>query len=245
MSFEKISFKLEDLLSKINNEIPLSSLTSPLYENIKKIPNKNNEEKIKIKETTSGEESVSIFYTQGNETIFISIFGPKEMRIREKANGQYAKLEIYSKFSMEIPQILYEKINKKIKKFAKDVILRTSYPKCQISININIFNTSTDIDDYNIITLICNGIMSALCLSGINIKMLCLGKSFNKNNDKYMIFLEINDEKNNENDIIYEFESDNELDIDTFENIVKESKKDLNYMNKNLKNYIYKKILNN
>ena len=101
MSSDKISFKLENLLSQIRNEIPLISLTLPWYEKNKKSNNINyiiNHEKFNIKETTSGEESVSIFYTQGNQTIYISIFGPKEIRIREKANSQYAKyakLELY------------------------------------------------------------------------------------------------------------------------------------------------------
>ena len=247
MSFDKISFKLENLLSQINNEIPLTSLTLPLYEKNKKSNNINNiinYEKFNIKETTSGEESVSIFFTQGNQTIYISIFGPKEMRIREKANGQYDKLELYLKFSTEISPNLLEKINKKIKKFAKDMILRASYPKCQITININIFNTSTDINDYAFIPIICNGIMSALCLSGINIKMFCLGKGIIQNNEKYMIFLEMNDDKE-ENNKLYDFESDNQINVEELEKLIKECKISLNNMNKNLKNYIYKKLLNN
>ena len=245
MSFDKISFKLENLLSQINNEIPLTSLTLPLYEKNKKSNNINNiinYEKFNIKETTSGEESVSIFFTQGNQTIYISIFGPKEMRIREKANGQYAKLELYLKFSTEISPNLLEKINKKIKKFAKDMILRASYPKCQITININIFNISSLIDEYQIIPILCNGIMSALCLSGINIRMLCLAKGFTEE-QRCILIMEMND--NDNDNILYDFEMEKEIDMETFDNIIKEGKNSLKNMNKNLKNYIYKKILNN
>ena len=241
MSFNKISFKIDDLISELPSEIPISKLTFPLEQklNLSKITNTDN---FKIKETTSGEESVSIFYSQGNQTIYISIFGPREMKIREKANGQYAKIELFIKYSLEISQNLQESINKKIKKFAKDVISRTSYPKCQITININIFNISSLIDEYQIIPILCNGIMSALCLSGINIRMLCLAKGFTEE-QRCILIMEMND--NDNDDILYDFEMEKEIDMETFDNIIKEGKNSLKNMNKNLKNYIYKKILNN
>ena len=241
MSFNKISFKIDDLISELPSEIPISKLTFPLEQKLtlSKITNTDN---FKIKETTSGEESVSIFYSQGNQTVYISIFGPREMKIREKANGQYAKIELFIKYSLEIPQNLQESINKKIKKFAKDVILRTSYPKCQITININIFNISSLIDEYQIIPILCNGIMSALCLSGINIRMLCLAKGFTEE-QRCILIMEMND--NDNDDILYDFEMEKEIDMETFDNIIKEGKNSLKNMNKNLKNYIYKKILNN
>ena len=241
MSFNKISFKIDDLISELPSEIPISKLTFPLEQklNLSKITSTDN---FKIKETTSGEESVSIFYSQGNQTVYISIFGPREMKIREKANGQYAKIELFIKYSLEIPQNLQESINKKIKKFAKDVILRTSYPKCQITININIFNISSLIDEYQIIPILCNGIMSALCLSGINIRMLCLAKGFTEE-QRCILIMEMND--NDNDNILYDFEMEKEIDMETFDNIIKEGKNSLKNMNKNLKNYIYKKILNN
>ena len=249
MSFNRISFKIDDLIKELPNEIPISKLTAPLEEKLKlsKI-NSTNNDIFKIKETTSREESVSIFFTQGNQTIYISIFGPREMKIREKANGQYAKIELYVKYSMDIAQNLQESINKKIKKFTKDMILRTSYPKCQITININIFNISSLVDEYEIIPIIFNGIMSALCLSGINIRMFCLAKAFLLE-EKCMLIMEINDndkdEDKEENYIIYDFISEKELDMNYFEKIVKEGKNELKNMNNNLKNYIYKKLINN
>ena len=247
MSFNKISFKIEDLISELPNEIPISKLTFPLEQKLN-LSNIINNDVFKIKETTTGEESVSIFYTQGNQTIYISIFGPREMKIREKANGQYAKIELFMKYSMDISQTLQESINKKIKKFSKDVILRTSYPKCQITININIFNISSLIDQYQIIPIICNGIMSALCLSGINLRMLCLAKGFTQEK-RCILIMEMNegdnDDDKDDDNIIYDFETENELDMEQFDKIVKEGKNVIKNMNKNLKNYIYKKILNN
>jgi len=248
MSFDRVSFKIDDLISELHNEIPMSKLTAPLEEKLSLTKNNNieNNDIFKLKETTSGEESVSIFYTQGNQTIYIAIFGPREMKIREKANGQYAKIELFTKFSMEIPQSLQESINKKIKKFTKDMILRASYPKCQITFNINIFNISSLVDEYEIIPIIFNGIMSALCLSGINIRMLCLAKAF-ISDEKCMIIMEMNDkeEDKDENFILYDFISEGEIDMNSFQKIVKEGKNALKNINKKLKNYIYKKIINN
>ena len=246
MSFNRISFNIDELISELPNEIPISKLTAPLEEKISVFKNNlQNNDVFNIKETTSGEESVSIFYTQGNQTIYLSIFGPREMRIREKANGQYAKIELFTKYSMEIPQNLLESINKRIKKFTKDMILRTSYPKCQITININIFNISSLIDEYEIIPIILNGIMCALCLSGIDLRMLCLTKAF-ISQEKCMIIMEMNDDEEDKDDnyILYDFISENELDMKDFEKIVKEGKNILKNMHKSLKNYIYKKILN-
>ena len=248
MSFDRVSFKIDDLISELHNEIPMSKLTAPLEEKLSLTKNNNieNNDIFKLKETTSGEESVSIFYTQGNQTIYIAIFGPREMKIREKANGQYAKIELFTKFSMEITQSLQESINKKIKKFTKDMILRASYPKCQITFNINIFNISSLVDEYEIIPIIFNGIMSALCLSGINIRMLCLAKAF-ISDEKCMIIMEMNDkeEDKDENFILYDFISEGEIDMNSFQKIVKEGKNALKNINKKLKNYIYKKIINN
>ena len=248
MSFDRVSFKIDDLISELHNEIPMSKLTAPLEEKLSLTKNNNieNNDIFKLKETTSGEESVSIFYTQGNQTIYIAIFGPREMKIREKANGQYAKIELFTKFSMEITQSLQESINKKIKKFTKDMILRASYPKCQITFNINIFNISSLVDEYEIIPIIFNGIMSALYLSGINRRMLCLAKAF-ISDEKCMIIMEMNDkeEDKDENFILYDFISEGEIDMNSFQKIVKEGKNALKNINKKLKNYIYKKIINN
>ena len=62
MSFNRISFNIDELISQLPNEIPLSKLTLPLEEklSLSKINTQNNDI-FNIKETTSGEESVSIF----------------------------------------------------------------------------------------------------------------------------------------------------------------------------------------
>ena len=241
MSF-KISFKLDKLLSELSNEIPMSAITAPFEEKLEKINEEYTPDYFILKETTTGEESVSVLYKQGNQSIYISIFGPKEMRIREKTSGEYAKIELFTKFSLELPQNIQESINKKIKKFAKDMILRTSYPKCQITINMNIFNTSCIIDNYSLIPKICNGLMMALCISGINLRMLCLAKGFlDKNKERCMIFMEVkdNDEENN----IYDFDSENPLEMDKYIEIVNKTKSAINVMHNKLKNIVYTKFI--
>ena len=56
MSFDRVSFKIEELISEINNEIPISKLTAPFEEklSLSKINNENNDV-FKTKEMTSGE----------------------------------------------------------------------------------------------------------------------------------------------------------------------------------------------
>ena len=242
MSF-KISFKIDKLLSELPNEIPISTITTPFEEKLKKEKEEETPDNFILKETTLGEESVSVLYKQGNQSMYVSIYGPKEMRIREKANGEYAKIELFTKFTLDLPQDLQESINKKIKKFAKDVILRTSYPRCQITINMNIFNTSCVIDNYSIIPIMCNGLMMALCISGINLKMLCLAKGFLDNNkERCMVFLEVKD--NEEEDNIYDIDSENALDMNSYIEIVNKAKNSIKIMDKKLKNIIYSKFIN-
>jgi len=239
----KISFKLDSLLNELQNEIPLTTITAPFEEKLQKVIEEETPDNFTLKETTSGEESVSIFYTQGNQSMYISIFGPKEMRIREKANGEYAKIELFTKFSLELPQNMQESINKKIKKFAKDMILRTSYPRCQITINMNIFNTSCVLDDYSIIPKVCNGLMMALCLSGINLRMLCLSKGYLSNEkERCMVSLEVKDDDKEDN--IYDFDSENSLAMDKYVDIINKTKNSIKIMHKKLKNIIYHKFIN-
>ena len=241
MSF-KISFQINDLLSELDKEgeIPISKMTSQFEDKLQKVTEGETPDTFTLKETTYGEESVSVLYKQGNQSMYISIFGPKEMRIREKANGEYSKIELYMKFSIELPQELQESINKKIKKFAKDMILRTSYPRCQITININIFNISFIIDEYSIIPKVCNGLMMALSLSGINLRMLCLSKGYLKNQERCMVFLEMKDSDENN---IYNFDSEEPLEIEKYKEILKTAKNSLQIMNKKLKNLIYTKFI--
>ena len=241
MSF-KISFKIDKLLSELQNEIPISTITAPFEEKLQKTVEEETPDNFILKETTLGEEASSVLYKQGNQSMYISIFGPREMRIREKANVEYAKIELFTKFSLELPQNLQESINKKVKKFAKDIILRTSYPRCQITINMNIFNTSCIIDKYSLIPKICNGLMMALCISGINLKMICLAKGFLDNNkERCMVFMEVKD--NDDEDNIYDFDSENPLDMNTYIEFVNKTKSSIKNMDKKLKNFIYTKFI--
>ena len=238
----KISFKLDSILNEIQNEIPLTTITAPFEEKLQKVIEEETPDKFTLKETTSGEESVSVFYTQGNQSMYISIFGPKEMRIREKANGEYAKIELFTKFTLELPQNMQESINKKIKKFSKDMILRTSYPRCQITINMNIFNTSCVLDDYSIIPKVFNGLMMALCLSGINLRMLCLSKGYlNNERERCMVSLEVKDDDKEDN--IYDFDSENPLGMDKYVDIINKTKNSIKIMHRKLKNIIYQKFI--
>ena len=122
------------------------------------------------------------------------------------------------------------------------MILRTSYPRCQITININIFNTSCVLDDYSIIPKVFNGLMMALCLSGINLRMLCLSKGYLTNErERCMVSLEVKDDDKEDN--IYDFDSENPLGMDKYVDIINKNKNSIKIMHKKLKNIIYQKFI--
>ena len=66
----KISFKLDSLLNELQNEIPLTTITAPFEEKLQKVIEEATPDNFTLKETTSGEESVSVFYTQGNQSMY-------------------------------------------------------------------------------------------------------------------------------------------------------------------------------
>lgn len=247
----KIEFDMESLLPKTSSsEIPISLITSPFESKLKLPIETETPDTFTVKETTTGEESVSIFYKQGTQNMFISIYGPREMKFREKIKAEYSKIELYIKYSMELPKEMDELICKQIKKFVKKIILRNSYPKCQISININIFNSSVNVDKFSLFPKICNGLMIALCLSGINLNMLCFSKGFLRpQNQRCMVFMEVESDfpSKKEGNLeggeeIVDIETEEAFDMEFYNNCVDKCKKSFQVMNKKLKNIIYKKL---
>lgn len=244
MSF-KIEFDIPQLLSESSkSEVPISFLTSPFFSKSKSPKETETSDTFSIKETTTGEESISILYQQGPDKMYISIYGPREMKFREKLNGEHAKLEIFTKFSTELGNEEQELIEKYIKNYAKKVIKLNSYPKCQITLGINVFSSQGVDCKYSLIPKICNGIMMGLGLSGINLNMMCLGKGFLlPENQRGMVFLEVN---NNDNDEVkvFDIETEEAFDMEFYENIINKTKKSFEIMNKKFQNIVYKKLTN-
>ena len=232
----KIEFDINSLCENENFEIQISEILKALNKENKNIENEtpNN---IKCSEIEVKGTSSSIYFNQGETNLFISIYGPKETKFKDKIKNEESNIEIYIKFDKEINKNYTIEINNKIKKFAENIILTQSYPKCQINITINILSSNNN--DFILLSVIYNGIMMALCLSGIDLQSMCLSKSFyNSNNDSSILFcMDVNDKNN-----ILFIENNKSFSLDEYDKYVNECSKGIEIIYLKIKNFLYKKL---
>jgi ribonuclease PH len=228
----KIEFDINSLIQNQNFEIPISEILKPLEEKNEKIenetPNNINCTEIEIKDCSS-----SIYFNQGETNLLISIYGPKETKFRDKVKNEESNIEIYVKFNKEVNKNYINELNDKIKNFSENIILTQSYPKCQINITINILSSNNN--DFILLSVIYNGIMMALCLSGIDLQSMCLSKSFyNLNNDSSILICIDANEKNN----ILFIENDKSYSSDEYDKLVNETNKGIEIIYLKMKNFL-------
>ena len=140
-----------------NKFIDLDSISSNTDISLKTLLNINsvkiNRENIKdvkfsFDEVEVADASSSIYYTQHSNKILISIYGPKECKIRDKTKSDEAIVEVYTKFNYEINKesiliikfIEVKKLNGMIQNFCESLIFLESFPRCQINVCINIIS---------------------------------------------------------------------------------------------------------
>ncbi len=63
---------------------------------------KKKDDKFAFEEVEVNDASSSIYYTQHSNKMLISVYGPRECRIRDKTKSDEAILEVYTKFNQEI-----------------------------------------------------------------------------------------------------------------------------------------------
>lgn len=232
----KIEFDTNSLCQNQNFEIPISEILKSLNIQNKNIENEtpNN---IKCTEIEVKGTSSSIYFSQGETNLFISIYGPKETKFRDKIKNEESNIEIYIKFDKEINKNYTIEINNKIKKFAENIILTQSYPKCQINIIINVLSSNNN--NYILLSVIFNGIMMALCLSGIDLQSMCLCKSFYnlENKNSILICLDANEDNN-----IFFIENDFPLLLSDYDKYINECNKGIKEIYFQMKNILYKKL---
>ncbi len=83
-----------------NTEISLNKLLSFTSNSSRKI--KTKEDKFSFEEVEVNDSSSSIYYTQHSNKMLISVYGPRECRIRDKTKSDEAIVEVYTKFNLEI-----------------------------------------------------------------------------------------------------------------------------------------------
>ena len=228
----KIEFDINSLCENENLEIPISEILKGLNKENKNIENEtpNN---IKCSEIEVKGTSSSIYFNQGETNLFISIYGPKETKFKDKIKNEESNIEIYIKFDRETNKNYTMEINNKIKKFVENIILTKSYPKCQINITINILSSNNN--NFILLSVIYNGIMMALCLSGIDLQSMCLSKSFyNLNNDSSILICIDANEKNN----ILFIENDKSYSLDEYDKLVNETNKGIEIIYFKMKNFL-------
>lgn len=153
-------------------------------------------------------------------------------------------------------QIENIELNSQISKFLRSVVLTTSYPKCSIHFCINILsnpsiNASNDIN-YLLLSVIFNGLMVALCLSGIDLKALALSKGFIDSNERsVLVSLDANTEddiNDTENELpkrkanVLLIESNFPMQIDAYKTFIESTQKTNKDFYHNLKLLLYKKL---
>src|SRR5690242_5477157 len=111
-----------------NFELPINNI----FNNSNKIRNLLN--KFSYEEVEENDSSASIYYSQYNNKVLISIYGPRETRFRDKIKNEEANVEVYVKFNYEINKEKLRKINGIIQNFCESLIFLDAYPRCQINV---------------------------------------------------------------------------------------------------------------
>ena len=193
-------------------------------------PNTFSYSEIDIKDASS-----SIYFTQGETKLLVAIYGPKETKFRDKVKNEAANIEIYTKFYKEMNKDNSANINSSIKQFVKSIVLASSYPKCQINVNVNVLSANED--DFILLSVIYNGILLAMCLSGIDMKAMALTKGFHSDGKSLIVSLDANDDSQ----LLY-VDSNIPLKMEDYEQFVEYTKKSNEAMYKRIKMILYKKL---
>ena len=133
-----------------------TQINIPFTLNINKshLINQRNETKSNMiyAEVLQYQTSASIFYQNNkNQTsAIISINGPSEARLKHKTKTEHAYVEVLSSFNFDIEKSKQEQINNYIKNFCESVIKLDEYPRCLITINVNILSFSNELITFHL-----------------------------------------------------------------------------------------------
>jgi len=193
--------------------------------------NQKNSNNFKYQEIPVNDALSSINYQQTNNEMIICIYGPKEAKFRSKIKNEECFVESYIKFSFDFAKDKQRYFNSLIKNFCESLIFVDNYPRCQINIVINVLKVESDI---SMKVALYNGIMLALSLSGIDLKVLALTTS----EDNVLITFDANNLEN-----ILSLESEDPMSIEKYEMILKSATEEIVDMTKKFKMSLVKKLL--
>ena len=81
-----------------NLDIPINNIIKLNYS----AAENNDESKFQYEPVEIEDSSASIYYTQNNSKILISVYGPREVKYRDKLKNEQAIVEVYTKLNYEI-----------------------------------------------------------------------------------------------------------------------------------------------
>lgn len=169
--------------------------------------------------------SASITFKNDTTSLITTIYGPNESKLKFKTRSEYCYVEIISIFNHEVTKERQESFNFYLKSFCESVIKLDEYPRCLITIIVNVMNYSNDIE-LNSHTL--NSLMITLSLSGLDLKTnaisICLDlnslhndkvdKVKDKTNNNMISFVLDSNDSNN----VLNVDSNNPINIEEYDN---------------------------
>jgi len=223
------------LLDKITNnqfEIGYSDIVQNQLSNENKVMTNN----FLFEELNVHDSLSSLNFQQMNNEIIICIYGPREAKFRSKIKNEECFIESYIKFPFDFAKEKQKYFNSLIKSFCESLIFLDNYPRCQLNVVLNVLRMESEI---SLKVAIYNGIMLALNLSGLDLKVFALTTKYTCNNNNILITF---DAINTEN--ILFFDSDEPLSIQNYENIISNSSEEIKEFYIKFKKLLVKKLSN-
>lgn len=115
--------------------------------------------------------SLSLNCQLDSTSAVVNIYGPSEAKSKQKIKSETAFIDVITTFNYDISKEKQRELTLFLKNFAVSVIKSDEYPRCFITIVINIIHFHSEIILKNDII---NSLMLAFSLSGIDLKVFAL-----------------------------------------------------------------------
>lgn len=145
--------------------------------------------------------SISLNSKEESTVAITTVYGPNEAKMRHKIKPESAFIEVVTTFNVEIDKDKQSEYNYIIRNFCNSIIKTNEYPRCLITIIINVICFD---NEYKLKKHMINSLMMALVLSGIDLKYFALGtivdlkdKDINNysSNSKMVVEKDVNDKE--------------------------------------------------
>ena len=209
-----------------NLDIPFTEIINSM---VKKQVNKQ-QSKEKPTYTLNNFSSACISVNSSNKSLkyptslITNIFGPNETRHRLKMKNTELHVEVNSNFYYETSKEKQNAFNLFIKNFVCSVIKLDEYPRCFLTVVVNIIDSSNELE---LKSFTINSVMCALALSAVDMKLFGLSTVIDSN----LFVLDVN----NLDSVIF---IEGEMDVDTYKEVLEKAKESVNKEYKYMKSVL-------